>query len=276
MRVLSVSADRLLFLMNIQHLNGPSRGLWANIASLFRALIFYVTTRYLAKKLISSTVKGKSQISLSTCFLCPLHPLCFKCAQSLEYKYKATHSLDYKCHVKAWLHIVSCAGSLKKTFHCLPASPASSTIKYCIWNPWAQQPRNKTINQPNHLSLKHNLCECETHTSHMDDSLKHSPALQNKAPLQRITRLLRQDLVFYGDWRWRNDVATARRWKQRDVIWAQHVNTEWQCMCIDKSSNKRGVRAQWNGIFLSVVWPLPHIIRRKLPLLKHVLVIKGK
>ena len=42
----SVSADRLLFLMNIQHLNGPSRGPPLNIAPLFTALIPYVTTKY--------------------------------------------------------------------------------------------------------------------------------------------------------------------------------------------------------------------------------------
>lgn len=56
---LSVRADRLLFLMNIQHLNDPSRGLWVNIAPLFRALIFYVTTRYPPMKWISNTRQGE-------------------------------------------------------------------------------------------------------------------------------------------------------------------------------------------------------------------------
>ena len=58
----SVSADRLLFLMNIQHLNGPSRGPPLNIAPLFTALIPYVTTKYPPMQWLLDTWKGKRYI----------------------------------------------------------------------------------------------------------------------------------------------------------------------------------------------------------------------
>ena len=41
--LLSVSADRLLLLMNIRHFKDPSRGLWENVVPLSRALISSVT-----------------------------------------------------------------------------------------------------------------------------------------------------------------------------------------------------------------------------------------
>ena len=59
----SVSADRLLFLMNIQHLNGPSRGLPLNIAPLFTALMLYVTTKYPPMRWLLDTRKGKRYIA---------------------------------------------------------------------------------------------------------------------------------------------------------------------------------------------------------------------
>ena len=56
---LSGSADRLVFLMNIQLLNGPSRGLPASAAPLFIALIFRVTVWCLAKKMLSAKREAK-------------------------------------------------------------------------------------------------------------------------------------------------------------------------------------------------------------------------
>lgn len=144
--------------MNIQHLNGPSRGLWANIAPLFRALIFYVTARYLAMKLISSTVKEKAK---SVYLLASLLSTASSSQQLCrvirkEIQGNTLSSLQTEpMSIGAWFHLISCVGSEKQTFHCLPTSPAK-IISYCIWNPWAKQHQTKIIITTDHLSFKHN------------------------------------------------------------------------------------------------------------------------
>lgn len=186
------------------------------------------------------------------------------------------HSLDYKCHVDAWLHIISCAGSLKEDISLLTnLSRQHNQILYM--KPLSRTASNKTINQPNHPSLKRNpnLSECEIHDGHIWttalNGVKHG---RNKPPALTIKWL--RDKTWENPPLWGFTKIRQSRGQRRDAVRARHVNTELQRMCIERSSNKRGVRAQWNGLFLSVAWPLPHIIRRKLPLLKRVLVIKGK
>lgn len=63
-----------------------------NIAPLFSALIFYVTARYLAMKLLSSTVKEKAEsvyplASLLSTVVCPLYKVTHThtCLKTLDY-----------------------------------------------------------------------------------------------------------------------------------------------------------------------------------------------
>lgn len=150
--MLSVSADRLLFLMNIQHLNGPSRGLWANIAPLFRALIFYVTARYPAMQLISSTVKEEAKSVYPLAYLLStassLQQLCIAIRIEIQGKTFLITNLVFK---HAWLHIISCAGSGKQTFNCLHASPANIISLFSVYKIPKQNRLEKNASVKSHF-----------------------------------------------------------------------------------------------------------------------------
>lgn len=168
-------------------------------------------------QLIWSTSRKKLNHFIHLLPYCPLPPLCSSYAQSLGYKYKATQ-FDYKSHVYRCLII--------HHFLCWfwKADIAVLTYLSCQHNfvisvymkSLSKTVLNKTIHQPNHLSLKHNSL-AESKMSLLEYSratpmtgygnATQCPSVQHEIAL-RLERIF-----FQGNSWWRKNVVMASVWK---------------------------------------------------------------